>query len=442
MEESEVSDMTYYGSNGKIYNLINEIGRGGDGTLFKIENDMQKTAKIFSYKRQKRDLMLEALANLPCAESVRLYLALPVAALYEDYEQHIFRGYIMENLDNLCTLADVYSETHPLSIYKKSCVAENLCRAVIAVHSTRSIVIGDFNSHNILVDRASGKIRIIGVDSLHMSLKIRGKIVEFPCTTLDPNLYMPEILNKFQQQGVKKLEEITGGTFTKYTDYYCLAYHIHMLLMAQKPYGAALDRSDIENSVPAPTPKSMACRGQYAYVNLPARASLPKIYPDFDVITPRLQNLFIRAFRDGSSDPTKCPDAQEFLSALEEYTAGLRFCQCDGFDHYLFKNYRQPHCEWCRVEKEKQQERQITFEDIQWMTEDELHHLAEITSDQLRTASYFELGRRYSGTYKSGVKAKSDKRKAKKYFKKCLTSAKRGRDDKFIEMTRELIKNL
>lgn len=434
--------MTYYGNDGQVYQLGKEVGHGGEGNVYEISGNSGKVAKIFKERKLSRDLKVEALAKLPWPEEVREYLVLPDVALYEDPAQKILRGYVMENVDCSSTLADVYSETHPLSIYKKSCVAENLCRAVNAVHSTGNIVIGDFNSKNILVDRTSGKMRIIDVDSLHMSVKKGSRTVEFPCVALDPILFMPEILNKFQQQGAKKLEEITGGTFTKYTDYYCLAYHIHMLLMAQKPYGAALDRSDIENSVPAPTPKSMACRGQYAYVNLPARASLPKIYPDFDIITPRLQKLFIRAFRDGSSDPSKRPSAQEFLSALEEYTAGLRFCQCEGFDHYLFKNYRKAHCEWCRVEKEKQQERQITFEDIQWMTEDELLHLAEITSDQLRTVSYLELGRRYSGIFKSGVKAKPDKRKAKKYLKKCLVSAKRGRDDKFIAMTKELIKNL
>ena len=91
-----------------------------------------------------------------------------------------------------------------------------------------------------------------------------------------------------------------------------------MLLMAQKPFGAAMDRSDIDKSVPAPTAKSMACRGQYAYVNLPARTSLPKIYPNFDILTPKLQDLFIRAFKDGASDPTKRPTADDFLSALKD----------------------------------------------------------------------------------------------------------------------------
>lgn len=434
--------MTYYGNNGQVYELGNEVDHGGEGNVYEISGNSGKVAKIFKERKLSRDLKVEALAKLPWPEEVRKYLVLPDVALYEDPAQRILGGYVMENVDCSSTLADVYSETHPLSIYKKSCVAENLCRAVIAVHSTGNIVIGDFNSKNILVDRTSGKMRIIDVDSLHMSVKKGTRTVEFPCVALDPILFMPEILNKFQQQGAKKLEEITGGTFTKYTDYYCLAYHIHMLLMAQKPYGAALDRSDIENSVPAPTPKSMACRGQYAYVNLPARASLPKIYPDFDIITPRLQNLFIRAFRDGSSDPSKRPDAQEFLSALEEYTAGLRFCKCDGFDHYLYKNYRKSHCEWCRVEHEKQQERQITFEDIQWMTEDELIHLVDITTGQLRTVAYLELGRRYSGTNKSGVKSKPDKRKAKKYLNKCIFSAKKGRDDRFIATVKELLKSI
>lgn len=150
--------MTYYGNDGKTYNLTYEIGHGGEGVFFNIENNSNQTAKIFLHKHTERDLRLELLAKLPWSESARMYLALPVVALYEDYERRIFKDYIMDNIDYSCTLTDVCSEKHPLSIYKKSCVAENLCKAVIAVHSTRNIVIGDYNSNNILVDRITGKI--------------------------------------------------------------------------------------------------------------------------------------------------------------------------------------------------------------------------------------------------------------------------------------------
>lgn len=160
--------MTYYGNNGQVYELGNEVDHGGEGNVYEISGNSGKVAKIFKERKLSRDLKVEALAKLPWPEEVRKYLVLPDVALYEDPAQRILGGYVMENVDCSSTLADVYSETHPLSIYKKSCVAENLCRAVIAVHSTGNIVIGDFNSKNILVDRTSGKMRIIDVDSLSL----------------------------------------------------------------------------------------------------------------------------------------------------------------------------------------------------------------------------------------------------------------------------------
>lgn len=416
----------YYGSNGKTYHLRKKLGSGGEGSVYAVGEQSAFVAKIFKERKKSRDEKVEALVHLPWPDSVRKYLVLPQVALYDDSNCSVLRGYIMERVDCSSTLADVYSETHPLSIYKKSCVAENLCEAVIAVHSTGNIVIGDFNSKNILVDRTNGKIRIIDTDSLHMKVRRGYRPVDLPCLALDPILFMPEILDKFQKQGAGSLEEITGGTFTKYTDYYCLAYHIHMLLMAQKPFGAAMSKEDIEKSVPAPTQKSMACRGQYAYVNLPARATLPKIYPNFNILTPKLQSLFVRAFRDGASDPSSRPSAEEFLYALREYTSGLQFCLCSGFDHYLYKDYNAPYCEWCRVEHEKKQVRTLLKEDIVWMTDDELEHYAELAVPNGEYA-YLELAQRFNSGQKPGVRhAIGDKRKAKAYIKKCLKLAKKN----------------
>ena len=435
--------MVYYANDGLFYDLTTKIKEGGEGIVYEISNNPGIVAKIFKERDRSRDLKVEALSKLPWSDEVRKYLVLPKAALYEDSDKKILRGYIMEKIEYTSTLADVYSETNPLSIYKKSCIAENLCRAVISVHNTGNIVIGDFNSKNILVDRTNGNLKIIDVDSLHMCVKRAGVEKRFPCVALDPILFMPEILNAFQLQKVKRLDEIEGETFTKYTDYYCLAYHIHMLLMAQKPFGAAMDRSDIDNSVPAPTAKSMACRGQYAYVNLPARTSLPKIYPNFDILTPRLQDLFIRAFKDGASDPTKRPTADDFLSALKEYTAGLRYCLCKGFDHYLYKDYRSPHCEWCRVESEKHQERKIAAEDLYWMTEDELLHLIDVTSFlSLKSRVYLELGQRYSGNLKKGIRANTNIHKAKMYYKKALHMAKKDKNKSLEESIKKLLKCL
>ena len=132
--------MIYYGNDGNRYTLGKQLGSGGEGFVYELRGKSGVVARIFKERNLRRDLKVEALANLPWPSEVKNYLVLPQVALFENSGRKVLRGYVMEKVDCSSTLADVYSETHPLSIYKKSCVAENLCEAVIAVHKTGNIV--------------------------------------------------------------------------------------------------------------------------------------------------------------------------------------------------------------------------------------------------------------------------------------------------------------
>ena len=433
----------YLGSDGRTYSLGKEIGSGGEGIVYDLVGIDGRVAKIFKERMLERDLKVAALAKLPWPDEVLEYLVLPRAALYDKDDHSVLRGFIMEKSDCRNSLADVYSESHPLSIYKKACVGVNLCKAVKAVHEAGrgSVVIGDFNSKNILVDRSSGKIKIIDTDSLHLKVKIKGHQMEYPCRALDPLLYMPEILRKFAAQSARTLSELEGATFSKYTDYYCLAYHIHILLTTQKPFGAALTKEDIEKSRPAPTQNSMSAMGEYVYVNRHAGTLLPRFYPDFNILTPTLQRLFTRAFRDGAKDPSLRPGPDEFLPALEEYIEGLRFVPCKGFDHYLYEKYRCNTCEWCRIEEVKKQNRKPKEEDLPWMTNGELLHYAKI-DPPMSGYAYYELIKRHLGIAKEGIVAGEDLNAANTYLDKCQEATDRYASPSDRRKIRELLQQL
>ena len=310
----------------------------------------------------------------------------------------------MEYAEGFEKLSEIYSETRPLSIYKRAWVAAELCRAAIVVHNECDACIGDFNSKNILVNRLTGSIKIIDVDSLHLKLRYKGQPTTLRCLGLDPMLFMPEILKIFDTTKAKTFAVLPKSmeTFSKYTDYYCIAFHIHMLLLGQKPYGAALSAQDIMDSVKAPTINSMACRGEYVYSNLHPGTHRPDFYPDFDVLSPRLQQLFISTFQNGASDPHMRGTAKEFLDALEEYICDLRFSDCVGYDHYLRKDYKGTQCEWCRVESLKSP-RKLRKDDICWMTDRELTHLIRI-SPTYAPQAHIELGMRRTGkVYRDGI---------------------------------------
>lgn len=420
----------YYGNDKLVYTPGDKIAEGGAGVVYEIQGIDNKVMKIFKKREKQREKKIKAISQLPWNEDMKRYIVLPQVVLYEDEKLNRMAGIIMEKIDSSYMLADAYSEEHPLSIRVKALVAKKLCEAVIAVHSNPgNVCIGDFNSKNITVNRVTGDIRIIDCDSLHVNVHINAVPETLPCTELDPTLFMPEIIRLFQQNKGANLENLSRRfqTFTRYTDYYCLAYHIHMLLLACTPFGRAVDKSLISKSVPVPSSKEMSAKGQYAYTNLPDNTHLPEKFPDFDVITPELQRLFIRAFVDGAADPTKRPTPNEFKRAIEKYLDGLLYCECDGWDHYLHEDYfnKKGRCEWCRIEKVIRPRRIVDPIDIVLMNNDELLQFIKLMSEPNRKSyAMFEYGNRCIGeayVIKSGyIKMKPDMRTAKKYFEEAL----------------------
>lgn len=418
----------YYGDDKLVYTSGDKIAEGGAGIVYKIQGIDNKVMKIFKKREKQREKKIAAIRQLPWNDMMKKYIVLPQVVLYEDRYLSRMAGIVMEKIDSSYMLADAYSEEHPLSIRVKAFVAKKLCEAVIAVHSNQgNVCIGDFNSKNIAVNRVTGDIQIIDCDSLHINVHIGSIAQVLPCTELDPTLFMPEIIRLFQNNKGATLENLSKKfqTFTRYTDYYCLAYHIHMLLLSCTPFGRAVDKSLISKSVPVPMPQEMAAKGQYAYTNLPDNTKLPEKFPDFDVITPELQKLFIRAFEEGAMDPTKRPTPEEFKGAIERYIDGLLYCRCEGWDHYLHENYKKGHCEWCRIEKIIKPRRIIDPIDIVLMTNNELLQFIQLMPEPNRKSyAMFEYGNRCLGeayVIKSGyIHMKPDMQTAKKYFEEAL----------------------
>lgn len=434
--------MIVYGGNGLIYQLGAKLqeGEGAEGYIYEVQANPDKVAKKFKRINKNLEDKIDALIHLPWSADCRKYLVLPEVAIYEDFSRTIFIGYLMEKIDASSKLIDVYMDSHPLSIYQKVCVAENLCKAIKAVHEQTGLVLGDFNAKNVMVSRETGDVKIIDVDSVHLTVnKIsRGRRITrtFRCEALYPSLFMPEIINKFIEQKVNVISSISGETFNRYTDYYCLAFHIHWLLLTVPPFGLVPKNELLVDSKPAPPPRLLASKGMYAYTNLPNRYRTPDFFPSFDVISPQLQLLFIRAFVDGANDPSARPTATEFLDALEEYAGELQFNKCSGFDHFLRKGHHFLECEWCRVEREKHQKRELYLEEIEWMTNEQLYHLLNKFS-KYKCATYLELGRRYGGIHKRGLK--QNDRLAAKSYKLCISSKKNEKDKLFVtQATKEL----
>ena len=353
-----------YGDNNQSYLLTQVLSSGGEGKICKIKDSDNCVAKIFRERDQQRDAKVRILKQFQWSYDIRKYVVLPQVILYEDEEKTRQCGYVMDKVDCSTSLTDTFTGNHPLSIKMRAVVGLNVCKALEAIHmngvnSEVQLVIGDFNFNSIVVDRNTGDIHIIEADSFHLTVKHGDEYKVLPCTVLYPDLTMPEILKLFIKNPKADLKDLINNgyfTFSVYTDYYCMAYHLHLLLLNCTPFAYSIRNLEYGN-------RELAMNGNYSYSNLFNPSILPAYCPDFDILTPELKELFIRAFEKGANQPEVRPSPSEFIKALSIYIDDLTLCNCSKQGHYIRKGYQFEDCEWCRIEKIMEKEKQATHHD-------------------------------------------------------------------------------
>ncbi|MCM1507984.1 MAG: hypothetical protein NC177_12765 [Ruminococcus flavefaciens] len=432
----------YYGDDGQNYTLMDKVNGGGAGGIFPILNKENLIAKIFHKREKQRDDKVYALRHLPWSEDIKKFVVLPKVILFEDQMRTRQCGFVMDKVDCSTLLTSTYSGNRPLSIRRRAIVGLRLCEALSAIHDNGGrkkgiLLMGDFNFNNIAVDRTTGDIKIIDTDSFHLTIRKNGRPVVLPCTELYPDFFPPEITKLQKVHNNATLEQLCSQgytTFTLYTDYYCLAYHLHMLLLNCAPFSKAGRPASIvgKNSVPAlPSRELLTINGNYCYTNLFRGDSrfgetvLPDYCPDFNIITPELQNLFIRAFQDGARQPELRPTPEEFINALNPFIDNLNYCECDSWNHYLHKSWKKNYCEWCRIDQVMNAKKALpsNMEDILYMTDQELeyfgHRYETKTNKKALAYVLYEVACRYynrghNGTSKYFAKPKEIEKHLKK----------------------------
>lgn len=410
----------YYGDDGKNYTLMDKIGGGGAGEIFPVRNSDNIVAKIFLKREKQRDDKVNALRHLPWSDDIKKFVVLPKVILFEDQQRKRQCGFIMDKVDCSTLLTATYSGSRPLSIRRRAILGYNLCKALNAIHNNGGrekgiLLMGDFNFNNIAVDRTNGNIRIIDTDSFHLKIHKGNRPVVLPCTELYPDFFPPEITKLQKAHNNATLEQLCSQgypTFTLYTDYYCLAYHLHMLLLNCAPFSKAGKPENIvgKKSVPAlPTRETLTINGNYCYSNLSDGTILPEYCPDFNIITPELQRLFIRAFQDGAYQPEKRPSPEEFMNALTPFINNLSYCECNGWNHYMHKSWNKNYCEWCRIEKVSNSKKLIpsNMEDILYMSDQEIEYFGHKSETKANKKAYsyvlYEVACRYCNCGHNGT---------------------------------------
>ena len=354
---------TYRGQKGSRYVLGKRIGHGGEGDVFEIEGQPGLVAKLYSdrkfrhlasvvadprqYLKNKIECMLRSPIDGYTANQAGkriLTVAWPQDLLLDGLGR--FVGFTMPAVSSKYSIHTAYRvKERPLLFrhftWKSSiAIAYNLASAVAYLHNL-GIVIGDFNSNNILVDE-HGIVTLIDADSFNIRDAGTGRV--YKCMVGVPEVLAPEL------QG-KDLAE-RGSAFSKESDCFSLAVHIFCAIMENyHPFGSDAHASKLTSSGANPVAARIA-EGACPYVSTssePGQAGAP----DIRMLPHDIRDLIDRAFtytertaerRDTLSNR---PSASEWMGALARlYASSMCTCGADT-SHVYLRSYG--HCPWCDV---------------------------------------------------------------------------------------------
>ncbi|TVR11009.1 MAG: hypothetical protein EA395_08350 [Phormidium sp. GEM2.Bin31] len=318
-----------YSLNGQPITLSQELGRGGEGSIYAIAEQPQWVAKVYHPNK----LTPEGLAKLRLSLQYppqNPAIAAPVDLLLNSSGRVL--GFMMPRVPQGYPLHDLYtprSRRQKLPFFTHTHlhrVARNLSVAVSALHH-RGYVIGDVNESNMLVN-PSALVFLIDTDSFQIRDRRSG--VVYRCGVGKPEFTPPEL----QGQRFDRCDR------TPAHDAFGIAVLIFQLLMeGTHPFdGVYLKPGD------PPLIQDRILAGYYAYSqrSVPLR---PKPFaPPFTALHPRLQELFHRCFDLGHQQPQHRPTADDWAIALTKAEQALVSCQHNPRHRY---GGHLASCPWC-----------------------------------------------------------------------------------------------
>lgn len=327
------------------------LGRGGEGTVYKVPALPGKVAKIYKSDRfssvQARQTMERKIRLLVKKKKVAyindtLVAAIPSDVLY--YDDGTFAGYVMPQISTAIKIFEVQREDRRRKIFPDLdyrgliVIAYNLAEVVDHLHRN-GIIVGDMNQNNIMVYQ-DGTVALIDCDSFDISDPDTGE--HFPCTVGLQELLAPEL------QTAGRLADVP---FTKESDCFSLAIHIFRLLMDNAdPFGFRLTGNMRTSSSDMLQLNTAIVNGDCVYVrNIPGKA-IPAWAPTLDILPQEIQDLFRRVFDYTAATVMRSigsrPTAEEWVRALASfYQIPMTHCRQDPFHWYL---PTVPSCPFCR----------------------------------------------------------------------------------------------
>ena len=317
---------TYFDSKGNSYDLNQQIGRGGEGTVFFCPNDLSLVAKIYhaSVDEDKAEKLRWMAAN---KNDGLLKVAAWITDILNDENGKIV-GFLMHNVKA--------KEIHELYSLKSRRIhfpeanwqflihaAANVARAFYVLHKSEHIM-GDVNHGNCVV-LADGTVKLIDCDSY----SIKTDKMRYPCDVGVATHLAPEL------QGADLSETERKETH----DNFGLAVIIFQLLfLGRHPFAGNYLGAEDKSLEDCIREYRFAYGDNTEFTNVkqpPGTLSLSQI-------TPRLATMFERAFLTNDR-----PEPWEWIEALEDLSSSLKQCAVHIGHHYFNALLA---CPWCEIE--------------------------------------------------------------------------------------------
>ncbi|MDJ0772170.1 MAG: tetratricopeptide repeat protein [Mastigocoleus sp. MO_167.B18] len=318
-------------------NLTVSLGRGGEACVYAVPTDSSSVAKIYHKPTEEHGHKLEVMIahppDNPTASLGHISIAWPTEALYSSHGNDRIVGFLMPRLRGMRPIIDFYNprtrrQHCPLFNYQYLLrTARNMAAAFASLHAS-GYCIGDVNESNILVSDAA-LVTVVDTDSFQVSDPNHKTV--YRCKVGKPEFTPPELQNKnFSQHERSETHDLFG-----------LGVLIFQLLMeGTHPFSGIY-----QGTGEPPAYEVRIAEGHFTYSQgrkVPYVAT--PIAPNWEILHPTLQQLFVRCFEDGHYDPKLRPSAQHWLLALAEAEEAL--VTCSSNPQHIHSNHLHK-CPWC-----------------------------------------------------------------------------------------------
>lgn len=317
--------------------LTVSLGRGGEACIYTVPGEQNLVAKVYHQASiehaRKLEVMIAHPPENPTATLGHISIAWPLEILRSTDGTNRTIGFLMPRIRGMRPIIDFYNpktrrEHCPLFSYQYLLrTARNLAAAFASIHAS-GYCVGDVNESNIMVSDTA-LVTIVDTDSFQVLDPENQQA--FRCPVGKPEFTPPELQNKIFAQCDR----------TPAHDLFGLGVLIFQLLMeGTHPFSGIY-----QGACDPPPYEARIASGHFTYSRKRRVPYTPTpVAPRWEVLHPRLQELFLKCFEDGHENPQLRPDAQTWLLALAEAESALVGCSANP--QHTYSNHLD-NCPWC-----------------------------------------------------------------------------------------------